>query len=97
MRGRNNIKKVGEIINKLMKNPNLSTKIDELDALEAWEEILGKNLLCFVTKQNLHNGKLYVKLKSAPLKNELSYKKSDLIEQINKKIGKQIIKEIILQ
>ncbi|MAW21088.1 MAG: hypothetical protein CMD16_01675 [Flavobacteriales bacterium] len=97
MRGRNNNKTVGEIIKKLMKNPNLSTKLDELDALEAWEEILGKNLLCFVTQQKLYKGKLYVKLKSAPLKNELSYKKSDLIEQINKKIGKKIIKEIILQ
>ena len=45
MRGRNNNKTVGEIIKKLMKNPKLSTKLDELDALEAWEEILGKNLM----------------------------------------------------
>lgn len=96
MRGSNN-RKVGDIIRKLMKNPKLSAKLDELDALEAWEKILGKNLLKFVVKQRLYKGKLYVKLKSAPLRNELSYKKNNLIEQINQKIGKEIIKEIILQ
>jgi hypothetical protein len=96
MKGNNN-RKVGDIIRKLMKNPKLSTKLDELDALEAWKEILGKNLLKFIVKQRLHKGKLYVKLKSAPLRNELTYKKSHLIEQINQKIGKEIIKELILQ
>ena len=96
MRGNNN-RKVGDIIRKLMKNPKLSAKLDELDALDAWEKILGKNLLKFVVEQRLYKGKLYVKLKSAPLKNELSYKKSELIEKINQKIGKEIIKEIILQ
>ena len=96
MRGNNN-RKVGDIIRKLMKNPKLSAKLDELDALDAWEEILGKDLLKFVVEQKLYKGKLYVKLKSAPLRNELSYKKSELIKQINQKIGKEIIKEIILQ
>ena len=96
MRGNNN-RKVGDIIRKLMKNPKLSAKLDELDALDAWEKILGKNLLKFVVEQRLYKGKLYVKLKSAPLRNELSYKKSELIEKINQKIGKEIIKEIILQ
>jgi len=96
MRGNNN-RKVGDIIRKLMKNPKLSAKLDELDALDAWAKILGKNLLKFVVEQRLYKGKLYVKLKSAPLRNELSYKKSELIEKINQKIGKEIIKEIILQ
>ncbi len=96
MRGNNN-RKVGDIIRKLMKNPKLSAKLDELDALDAWAKILGKNLLKFVVEQRLYKGKLYVKLKSASLRNELSYKKSELIEKINQKIGKEIIKEIILQ
>ena len=94
---RNNNYKVGDIIKKLMKNPKLSTKLDDLDALDAWEEILGKNLLRFVIEQKLYKGKLYVKLKSAPLRNELSFKKNELRKQINQKIGKEIIKEIILK
>ena len=42
-------------------------------------------------------GKLLIKVKSAPLRNELSYKKTDLISQINTKLGKDVVKEIILK
>ena len=40
MRGDNN-RKVGDIIRKLMKNPKLENKLDNLDVLDAWEEIIG--------------------------------------------------------
>jgi len=96
MRGNNN-RKVGEIIRKLMNNPNLAEKLDKLDALEAWEKIIGMQLCKYITEQKIYKGILYVKLKSAVVRNELNYKKSDFISQINKKIGKELITDIVLK
>ena len=96
MRGNNN-RKVGDIIRKLMKNPKLAEKLDKLDALDAWEKIIGMQLCKYITDQKIYKGILYVKLKSAVVRNELSYKKSDFISQINQKIGKELITDIVLK
>ena len=96
MRGNNN-RKVGDIIRKLMKNPKLSEKLDMLNALDAWEEIIGAPISKYITDQKIYKGILYVKLKSAVVRNELSYKKSDFISQINQKVGKKLITDIVLK
>ena len=96
MRGNNN-RVIGDIIRKLMKNPKLAGKLDQLDALQAWEEIIGKQICKYVTDQKIYNGTLYVKLKSAVVRNELSYKKSEFISQINNRLGKKLLTNIVLK
>ena len=96
MRGKNTYY-VGDIIRKLMKNPKLAEKMDQLDALDVWKELIGKNLQKFVIGAKMHKGNLYVKLSSSVLRNELSYKKSELKERINHRLGKEVVKEIILK
>lgn len=96
MRGNNN-RVIGDIIRKLMKNPKLAGKLDELDALQAWEEIIGKQICKYVADQKIYKGTLYVKLKSAVVRNELSYKKSELISQINNRLGKKLLNNIVLK
>jgi hypothetical protein len=96
MRGNNN-RVIGDIIRKLMKNPKLAGKLDELDALQAWEEIIGKQICKYVADQKIYKGTLYVKLKSAVVRNELSYKKSEFISQINNRLGKKLLNNIVLK
>lgn len=94
---RNNNRKIGDIIKQLMQNPKLSDKLKKIDALSVWEEIIGEQLLKYIIEQKIFNGILYVKLNSAVVRNELSYKKSELINKINHKSGKTIITDIILK
>ena len=61
MRG-DNTSNVGDIIRKLMKNPKLAEKMDELDALDVWKELIGDNLQKFVVGAKIQKGNLYVKL-----------------------------------
>lgn len=96
MRGNNN-RVIGDIIRKLMKNPKLAGKLDQLDVLQAWEEIIGKQICKYVADQKIYKGTLYVKLKSAVVRNELSYKKSELISQINNRLGKKLLTNIVLK
>ena len=96
MRG-DNTSNVGDVIRKLMKNPKLADKMDELDALDVWKELMGENLQKFVVGAKMYKGNLHVTLSSSVLRNELSYKKSELKEKINQKLGKEIVKEIILK
>ena len=96
MRG-NNTNNLGDIIRKLMKNPKLADRLDELDALEVWKELIGKQLQKYIAEARMIKGSLLIKVKSAPLRNELSYKKTDIIKQINTKLGREVVKEIVLK
>jgi len=96
MRGKNT-HNVGDIIRKLMKNPKLAGKLDELDAIAIWDDIMGEALNKFIIDRKVYKGSLYVKLKSAPMRNELSYKKTELLQQINRRLGKPFLKDIILK
>jgi len=92
-----NTHNVGDIIRKLMKNPKLEGKLDELDALAIWGDLIGDALMKYIVSQKIYKGILHVKLKSAPMRNELSYKKTELKQQINKRLGKPFLKDIILK
>ena len=94
---KDNNRRVGEIIRELMKNPKLSEKLDNLDAIDVWKEIIGAPLCRYITDQKIYKGVLYIKLKSAVVRNELSYKRSDFIQQINQRIGKKLISDIVLK
>ena len=80
-----------------MKNPKLAEKLDKLDAIESWEEIIGPQLCRYVTDQKIYKGILHVKLKSAVVRNELSYKKSEFITKINKNLGRELITDIVFK
>ena len=94
---RNNTNIIGQVIKKLMKNRKLSKRLDDLDVLEVWNDIIGKDLEKYVKSTKIIDDKLHVKLRSSIVKNEISYKKTELIQRINNTFNKKVIKDIILK
>lgn len=88
---------LSSVIRKILKNPKLSRRLDDIRIIEIWDEIIGKNLQKYVIDSKVYKGKLYIKLKSSTLRNEFTYQKSDLIRQINQRFGKKVIEDIILK
>ena len=91
------MRKLSSVIKKIVSNPKISDKLENLKIIEIWNEILGDNLQKYIIDSKVYNRKLLVKIKSSTLRNELGFKKTDLINQINKRFGKKIIDEIILK
>ena len=94
---RNNINTIAEVIKKLIRNNKLSKRFDDLNVLDVWNNIIGKDLEKYIKSTKLVDDKLYVKLRSSIVRNEISYKKTQLIQRINKKLKKDVIKDIILK
>jgi hypothetical protein len=51
----------------------------------------------YINDLSVKNGTLIIKVKSAAVRNELSYQKSEIIKKINKQVGNKILQEIILK
>ena len=94
---RNNINTLGQVIKKLMRNNKLSKRLDDLNVLDVWNNIIGKDLEKYIKSTKLVDDKLHVKLRSSIVRNEITYKKTELIQRINEKLSKDSIKDIILK
>ena len=97
MRRRNDAVNIKTILKKISKNPKLKKKLAETEVLEKVNLIIGDNLKKYISNKYIKNGVLYLHLKSSVLRNELSYQKQDLIDRLNDRSNKKIIKEIIFK
>ena len=92
-----NLNKLSDVIKGVMSNPKIRRKMEELDVLEVWEDLLGNNLNKYVKETKIYNKVLYVKFHFFTLRNELKFQKKEMIEKINEQLGKSLIKDIIFK
>lgn len=92
-----NEQSISEVIKQIFANPKISNKLDEVQLVNIWEELMGKTIARHTEKITLKNGKLTLKLDSAVLKEELSYSKQKVKEVLNEALGKESIKEVVIR
>lgn len=61
-----------------------------------WPELVGKVIANRTDEISIRQQKLYLKVSSASLRQELIMMKTDLIDNINEYAGKKLINEIVL-
>ena len=72
-------------------------KMDELDIASWWDDVVGGMVARHTVRIKLRNGTLRVRVDSAPMRNELSYMRETLAEILNRRVGREVVKEIILE
>ncbi len=89
-------KSFAEIFDENMARAGASDSIARHNACFLWPEIVGPGINKYTYKRYVDdNGCLHVYVSSAPLKNELTYLRSRLIEQLNEAVGSQALTDII--
>ena len=91
----NNQYTLKEVINELLKVYQLKGKIMENQLINSWEKVCGTLINRHTEKLYLNNKKLYVKVDSAALCNELIYSKTKIINALNNSVKENIIDDII--
>jgi predicted nucleic acid-binding Zn ribbon protein len=71
-------------------------KMDELDITAAWDNVVGGMVARHTVSLRLRKGKLTVQVDSAPLRQELTYMRDALKEILNRRAGREVVKEIVL-
>jgi len=85
------------LVDKMLRSYGLGDKLDEMSLVKSWEELVGKMIANHTKDIYFSKGILYVQLDSSTLRQELSYVKSDLVQRLNDKAGKIMVKDIHLK
>lgn len=86
---------IGEVLKEMIETYRLENKLNEVKVLSAWEKVVGPLISRYTRDVYIKRGKLFVKVDSPALINELTYNASIIIERLNAEAGSSVIEEII--
>ena len=90
------VQKLGDLIKEFIvmhKGPDF---LDEMKAVDAWPKVVGTFIASHTIDVSIKKGVLFVRVDSDALRSELSYSKSLLLKNLNERVGKDVVKEIVL-
>ena len=88
---------IAEAVKDYLREMNLDKKLAETDLLNSWEDIVRKAISSRTSKVYIKDQVLFVHLRSSVVRNELLMVRDALMEKINEKAGRMLIKDIVLR
>ena len=97
MKKRNvNEEKLSNVIDSFINRYGLKKRFLEHEILQEFSKIMGPFLMKKVNNAYVKNQKLFLKLSSASFKQELVMQKTKLLDQLNKVIGEDYLKDLVV-
>jgi predicted nucleic acid-binding Zn ribbon protein len=90
------VKPLGDLIKEFYELHKGSGYLDEQKVIQAWPQVVGPFIATHTIDLSIKEGRLFVRVDSDALRSELSYSKSLLMKNLNERVGKEIVKEIVL-
>ena len=81
-------------IQSFLKKSGLNSGVEQQKALKLWGEIVGNKISKNTEPTSVKNGVLVIKTTNSVWKQELQIQKTEIIKKLNKRLKKNIIKEI---
>lgn len=92
-----NEQSIKEVLKDLVETYRLKSKLTQSKVEELWKKLMGKTVTDHTTELRIRNQKLYVTVDSAPLRQELSYTRSDILDKLNTELGEHFLKEVLIK
>jgi len=83
-----------DVVDKLLRAYQLKGKMNELDVLAHWEEMMGKAVAMRTTGLRIREKILYIELNSSVMRDELVHGKQIILERVNQQAGFRIIEDV---
>lgn len=81
-------------IDSMLKRFGIDKAIAQNKALNIWNEIVGDTVAKNTQPDRVEHGVIIVKVSSPTWRQELYFQKKEIIQKINNKIGKNVIRDI---
>ncbi len=88
--------KLADVVEKFINSSGLKKRFAEHEVITIFKNIVGPFLMKKVKNIYVKDGKLFLKLTSAPFKEEIRMQKTKLLTQINNALGTNYLKDVIL-
>ncbi|UKT64105.1 DUF721 domain-containing protein [Pedobacter mucosus] len=84
-----------DAVSKMLDVYRLRKKFDETSIVAIWPEIMGTAIANRTTQIYIHDKKLFIRIESSVIKNELLMVRQGIIQKLNDHAGSEVIKEMV--
>jgi predicted nucleic acid-binding Zn ribbon protein len=84
-----------DAIGKMLDVYRLRRKFDETSILAIWPEIMGTAIANRTKQIYIHDKKLFIRIESSVIKNELLLVRQGIIQKLNEHAGSEVITEMV--
>ena len=88
---------IGDALRDFLNKSKLKSGLRAVQIEDVWEEIMGKTIARYTDKIQIINNTLIIYTSVGPLKQELMYQKSKIIERVNEALHENAVKEVIIK
>ena len=85
---------ITQLIHHYLREEGLETPLNQHRLITAWPEVVGKVVAKYTRDLTIHNQVLVVRLNSAALRAELQMRRTELMKQLNERVGSTVIYDI---
>jgi len=93
---KDNQQSIKEVIEQLLKAYRLNDKFQEAEIVTVWERVMDPAIVKRTQNLRLQGKRLYIAVESDPLREELLYLRNQIIQRINKEVGKVVVDEVFI-
>jgi predicted nucleic acid-binding Zn ribbon protein len=93
---RDNLNSIHDLLSQFLKEEGLEDGLLRTRVYSLWDELLGITVAKNTTQKYIKNRTLFVHLDSSVIRNQLFMMRHDIVKQINKQLGKEVISELRL-
>jgi len=92
---RTNDKTIKEAVEQMLNVYKLRRKFDETSLIAAWPEMMGTAIAKRTTQMYIRERRLFIRIDSSVVKNELVMIRSQILDKMNERAGSKVLDEIV--
>ena len=94
---RKDVRKIDSLLQQFVKANRLEKGLAEYRLMKSWKDLLGITVAKKTRSLKIQNRKLYVRVQSSVVANELSLIKESLIPKLNEAAGMDVIDDVVIR
>ena len=88
---------IGEALQHFLNKSHLKRYVQAYQIEDIWKDLMGATIAKYTDKIEIFGSTLIIHTHVAPLKNELSYQREQIIQRVNEALGKSTIKDVVIK
>lgn len=85
---------ISDVLSAFLRNNGLETPLLQRRLVDSWDEVAGDVVARYTEEKAIRNQTLWVKISSPALRYDLQMRRSDLVRDLNARVGAQIITDV---
>lgn len=85
---------ISDVLRSFLRTNGLETPLLQRRLVDAWEEVAGEVVARYTEEKSIRNQTLWVKLSSPAMRADLQMRRTTLVNDLNAKVGAQVITDI---